>query len=179
MEYNKSDVISVGFILENCEDMFIPSYCFEYFNLKQYNDTDEYELECKIKRQDDIDYYDFGRNEYSPIQRLNKYKDITSCKLLLNNKQEVNCELVWNDGYDTENEYQSSESVNFKEIEIKIKVENYDEFMKEKHNISAYDMLTDFPDLENCNECWNKSICDKLENENNINICKVLSLMCK
>lgn len=179
MEYNKSDLISVRFILENCEDMIIPSPCFEYFKLKQYNDTDEYELECKIRKQDNINHYDFGTNIYSPIQRLNKFNDITRCNLLLNNKQEVSCTLVWKGMFDDENKYQRSELESFKEIEIKIKVDNYNEFMREKQNVSMYNILDDFSDLENCNECWNKSICDNLKTENNIDVCKVLNLMIK
>lgn len=179
MEYNKSDVISVRFILENCEDMIVPNYCFEYFNLKQYNNTDEYEFECKIRSQDDISYYDFGTSMYSPIQRLNKFNDITRCNLLLNDKREVRCDLVWNDRFGDENKYQSSKLESFKEIEIKIKVDNYNEFMREKQSVSAYNFLDDFSDLENCEECWNKSLCNNLKTENNIDICKVLNLMIK
>lgn len=179
IKYGKSDVISVEFVLENCECITIPSYCFEYFNLKQYNDTDEYELECKVRCQDDINYYDFGTNKYSPTQRLKKFNDITRCRLLLNNKQEVSCNLVWRDIFGDENKYQSSKSESFKEIEIKIKVDNYNEFMRDRQKVSTYNVLNGFSDLENCNECWNKSICDNLKTENNINICKVLNLMIK
>lgn len=177
MEYNKSDVISVEFLLENCEYMVIPSPCFQYFKLKQYNDTDEYELECKIRKQDDINYYDFGTNIYSPIQRLNNFNDITKCNLLLNDKREVGCDLVWNDMFGNENKYQSSKIESFKEIEIKIKVDNYNEFMREKQRVSMYNILDNFSDLENCNECWNKNLCENLKIENNIDVCKVLNLM--
>lgn len=179
MKYTLKDIKSVEFILENCESMIIPKECFDNFEIKEYDDfTYEYELKCKIISQDNIIYNDFGWSKHSPIDRLLRYNDIVRCRLILENTLEQEFNLVWHDSYKENNVYQQANKVDYKTLELMVKVKNYNDHMKSKQGEKVLDLLLDFPET-GCNDCWNKHICTELKSINDIKICDVLSLITK
>ena len=115
-KYNNQDIISVEFILENCESVWIPQNCFKYFKLNETNDG--YEMEAHIIDNGSLDGYLFDTK--SPLQRLNCYSDICHINLKLANGEAINISPVWCPEDDQNNNFQSSKLISYKEIVISI-----------------------------------------------------------
>lgn len=114
--YNKQDIISSEFILENCESVCIPQNCFKYFKLNETNDG--YEMDAHIIDNGNLDGYLFDTK--SPLQRLNYYSDICHINLKLSNGKMININPVWCPEDDQNNNFQSSNLISYKEIIISI-----------------------------------------------------------
>jgi hypothetical protein len=114
--YSKKDVKMVKFILENCETVWIPQECL--INFEANYTKDGYELDAHIIDNCKLDGYLFDTK--SPLQRLNHRSDICSVELELVNGEEIELALVWNpEGY-SDNNFQTSELLSYKELKISI-----------------------------------------------------------
>lgn len=152
---------SIEIVFENCESMIIPDRNIVDFSLKEYKGSDCWEMNLHIKGLNGIDYYDFGQNRYSPIERLQKYKDIVSVNVNDSVDGNFTYEMVWTDYYSDENMYQINDRTSWNEIIIKISVSNHKKYIKNKHEELFIDILSDYQQLENrCEDCYNNKICD-------------------
>ena len=110
-KYNNQDIISVEFILENCESVWIPQHCFKYFELNETSDG--YEMDAHIIDNGSLDGYLFDTK--SPLQRLNYYSDICHINLKLANGEVISISPVWCPEDDQNNNFQSSKLISYKE----------------------------------------------------------------
>lgn len=176
MKYNLKDTLSVEFILENCETILVPCYCFKEFELIEYNNMGIYELHCIIDKQDDLIYNDFNSNKTSPIRRLHENQDITSCHLVLFDGKMIHCKLVWYDVYGS-NKFQETKLVSFNKIEISVKRIDRKKATKEKHQLKLKEIISDIRHYRDCDDCWCQLECMDLDDARGINICDVLDIL--
>lgn len=117
--------ISLGF--ENCEGMKIPLQDITFFEERNG------EVEVAMKLSDKAEYNDFSYSDgMSPLQRINKYNDITHFELL-NEKKEI-VQAIYFPWYDPEpdnpymnmgrNEYQLSQFKSWNKLVLSIKKSN-------------------------------------------------------
>lgn len=177
--YNE-DIKYVTFVLENCEHIKVPIKNFTKFDLTKV-DNKYYNLECTIKKMDNIEYRSFT-NDFSPFNRLSMSDDITRIELEFTDGTEHSVQLVW-EGTDFINYCQISHMISWNEISISINEENIMKRMKAQCANKADGILNilyqDFV-IDSCSDCCYKSDCDKLrKNNNDITICDVLELMQK
>lgn len=166
-KYNKQDIISVKFILENCENVRIPQNCFKYFELNETNDG--YELNAHIIDNGSLDGYLFDTK--SPLQRLNYYSDICHINLELLNGEVINISPVWNPEDNQNNTFQSSKLISYKEIVISInkyeKELSIKDVLKLQHGTIVVDDEGDEYIVEEDEECkylFDTYITDKILN---------------
>lgn len=177
---NIKEIKNVTFILENCEYITIPVDNFLKLDLTEV-DNEYYNLECVIKKMDNIEYSPFT-NDLSPFNRLSMSDDITSIELEFKNGTIKLIQLVW-EGTDTTNYCQISSMISWNKISIAICEENVMKRMKEQCTNKADEILNilyqDFA-INTCSNCYYKPDCDKLrKNNNDIDICDILDLMQK
>ena len=176
--YNK-DIKYVAFVLENCEHVKIPIENFTKLDLTKVDD--EYNLECAIKKMDNIEYCPFT-NDFSPFNRLSMSDDIVRIELELIDGTEHSVQPYWK-GIGFNNYCQISHVISWNKISISINEENMMKKMKEQCADKANRILNilyqDFA-IDSCNNCCYKADCDKLrKNNNDVTICDVLELMQK
>lgn len=177
---NIKEIKNVTFILENCEYITVPIRNFLKLNLTEV-DNEYYNLECVIKKMDNIEYRPFT-NDLSPFNRLSMSDDITSIELEFKNGTIKLIQLVW-EGTDTTNYCQISHVISWNKISISINKENVMEKMKAQCANKADKMLDilhqDFV-IDTCSDCCYKSDCEDLrKNNNDVTICDILELMRK
>ena len=177
---NIKEIKNVTFILENCEYITVPIEDFLKLDLTEV-DNEYYNLECVIKKMDNIEYRSFT-NDLSPFNRLSMSDDIVRIELEFTNEIKKSIQPVWKGTYST-NYCQISHVISWNEISITICEENVMKKMKEQCANKANRMLDilyqDFA-INRCSECCYKEDCEKLRKENNdITICDILELMQK
>lgn len=110
-QINTKDLLGIGLIFENCEGMFIPVESF----------TDLYiqdgEIDTYINLSDKIEYKGFDNS--TPLQRINKYDDITSVNLIYKDK-DMEYQTVWYNAWEQENRYQTSELISWNKLHLEI-----------------------------------------------------------
>lgn len=177
---NIKEIKNVTFILENCEYITVPVKNFLKLDLTEV-DNEYYNLECVIKKMDNIEYRPFT-NDLSPFNRLSMSDDITRLEIEFTDGTIKLIQLVW-EGTDFNNYCQISHVISWNEISISINEENMIKKMKEQCADKANRILNilyqDFA-IDSCNNCCYKADCEKLrKNNNGIDICAISDLMQK
>lgn len=172
---NIKEIKNVTFILENCEYITVPVKNFLKLDLTEV-DNEYYNLECVIKKMDNIEYRPFT-NDLSPFNRLSMSDDITRLEIEFTDGTIKLIQLVW-EGTDTTNYCQISYMIGWNKISINIDKENTIKKMKEQCADKA-DKILDIL-YHSCNECCYEPDCEDLrKNNNDITICDILKLMQK
>lgn len=177
---NIKEIKNVTFILENCEYITVPVKNFLKLDLTEV-DNEYYNLECVIKKMDNIEYRPFT-NDLSPFNRLSMSDDITRLEIEFTDGTIKLIQLVW-EGTDTTNYCQISYMIGWNKISINIDKENTIKKMKEQCADKADKILDilyqDFA-INRCSECCYKEDCENLrKNNNDVTICDILNLMQK
>lgn len=177
---NIKEIKNVTFILENCEYITVPIEDFLKLDLTEV-DNEYYNLECVIKKMDNIEYRSFT-NDLSPFNRLSMSDDIVRIELEFTNEIKKSIQPVWKGTYST-NYCQISHVISWNEISISINEENVMKKMKEQcanKTDKILDILYQDFVIDSCSNCCYKPDCDKLrKNNNGIDICAILDLMQK
>lgn len=180
-----NNVESVEFVLENCEYITIPKGCFKSLKLTECK-NEEYELECKIEGMDDIVYSSFRPLKQSPLERLNEYNDIVRLEITYIDDSTETFNLVWLDWHGCDNDFQTTSMASYKELDISVKVDNKNKFIKNKcdndvmsiFNNIGYDVLDICEEGNYDNEeCCYNGICNNLRKDNKNTICDILNMM--
>ena len=170
----KCNIEKVEFILENTESMIIPYESFEYFKLSKTTFEKEYNLECRIIKQDNIDYGSFGFYSLSPLQRIHEFNDIVAVRVTTTDGFHKRYDIIWDVTNFQDNSLQKTTLYNFNDLEINIREDNYYKCdIKEKHKKMIEEMLDDYDKMENCEKCWYEQQCK----EGYLAICNALSLL--
>jgi hypothetical protein len=177
---NIKEIKSVTFVCENCEFIKIPIENFTKLDLTKV-DNKYYNLECTIKKMDNIEYHSFT-NDFSPFNRLSMSDDIVRIELELIDGTEHSVQPYWK-GIGFNNYCQISHVISWNKISISINEENMMKKMKEQCADKANRILNilyqDFA-IDSCSNCCYKADCEKLrKNNNDITICTILDLMQK
>ena len=177
---NIKEIKNVTFILENCEYVTVPVENFLKLDLTEV-DNKYYNLECVIKKMDNIEYRPFTNN-LSPFNRLSMSDDITTLEIEFTDGTIKLIQPVW-EGMIFTNYCQISHVISWNEISISINKENVMKKMKEQCADKANRILDilyqDFA-INRCSECCYKEDCENLrKNNNDITICDILDLMQK
>lgn len=177
---NIKEIKNVTFILENCEYVTVPVENFLKLDLTEV-DNEYYNLECVIKKMDNIEYRPFT-NDLSPFNRLSMSDDIVKIELEFKNGTIKLIRPVW-EGTDFNNYCQISHMISWNEISIAICEENMIKKMKKQCANKADEILDilyqDFA-INRCSNCCYKPDCENLrKNNNGIDICAILDLMQK
>lgn len=181
-----NNVESVEFVLENCEYITIPKGYFKSLKLTEYKD-EEYELECKIEGMDDIVYSSFRPLKQSPLERLNEYNDIVRLVITYMDDSIKSFDLVWLNWHGSDNDFQTTNMISYKELDISVKVYNKNKFIKNKCDNDVMSIFNNIGDdvLDICEEsdynekcCYNE-ICNNLRKDNKNTICYTLNMMLK
>ena len=177
---NIKEIKNVTFILENCEYVTVPIRNFSKLDLTKV-DNKYYNLECTIKKMDNIEYRSFT-NDFSPFNRLSMSDDIVRIELELIDGTIKLIHLYWK-GAGFNNYCQISHVISWNEISISINEENMMKKMKEqcvdKVNRILDILYQDFA-IDSCGNCCYKEDCENLrKNNNDVTICDILDLMQK
>lgn len=182
-----NNVESVEFVLENCEYITIPKGYFKSLKLTEYKD-EEYELDCKIYGVDNIVYTSLDQlsSKQNPLKRLNEYNDIVRLVITYIDDSTETFNLVWLDWHGCDNDFQTTSMASYKELDISVKVDNKNKFIKNKcdndvmsiFNNIGYDVLDicEEGDYDNEECCYNE-ICNNLRKNNKNTICDTLNMM--
>ena len=138
---NKIDLKNIkriNFVFENCEEIRFPIECFKDLEII-CSDLENYKgylksIKCKIIDDINVEVGLYNKTT-SPIQRINKYDDITHIYLYDNENNEIKLEIPWyyeNEYNIPKNNYnQHSKLISYKEIELYI-AENSREYTLEE-----------------------------------------------
>lgn len=181
-----NNVESVEFVLENCEYITIPKDYFKSLKLTEYKD-EEYELDCKIYGVDNIVYTSLGQlsSKQNPLKRLNEYNDIVRLVITYIDDPTETFNLVWLDWHGCDNDFQTTSMVSYKELDISVKVDNKNKFIKNKcdddvmsiFNNIGYDVLDICEGSDYNEKCCYNEICNNLRKDNKNTICDTLNMM--
>lgn len=138
---NKIDLKNIkriNFVFENCEEIRFPIECFKDLEII-CSDLENYKgylksIKCKIIDDINVEVGLYNKTT-SPIQRINKYDDITHIYLYDNENNEIKLVIPWyyeNEYNIPKNNYnQHSKLISYKEIELYI-AENSREYTLEE-----------------------------------------------
>ena len=119
-----NNIKEIKFVLENCESINIPYECFDKFEFTTDSDNEYIQtLNCTITDNGKIEYgMTYDGNITSPVQRLNKYRDICCVNIIYNDESTVEGNIKWHDNIDNEdmNDNQTNELIDYRTINIKI-----------------------------------------------------------
>lgn len=154
MIIKRENIKLIEFVFENCETIKIPIECFNKINIDEWGEVEHEstlnEFHCVIEDNGDMKYGMGFDSFVAPMQRINKYDDITSIYIYFNNTDEYKdgfqLYINWGSDYNRcDNINQRSNKISYSELELKI-----GEFARE-FNISEvleFDDNTKFYDAE-------------------------------
>jgi len=119
-----NNIKNISFTLENCEGVLVPFKCFKKFKVVENNKNADklFILECLIEDNGEIEYTStWMKNTTSPIQRLGRGDDITSIYITYDDDSTQRYSIPWYDYNPNSNKNQSSQMIDYKTVQIKIK----------------------------------------------------------
>lgn len=182
-----NNVKSVEFVLENCEYITVPKGCFKGLELIEY-ENEEYELDCKIYGVDSIVYSSLSQlsSKQNPLKRLNEYNDIVRLVITYIDDSTKTFDLVWLDWHGDDNDFQTTNMISYKELDISVKVNNRNKFIKNKCDNDVMSIFNNIGHdvLDMCEEgcynnerCYYNKICNNLRENTQNTICETLNIM--
>lgn len=116
---NTKDLLGLELGFENCESMFIPIEAFKVLKLDGQGN-----VQAVINLRDTINYKTCAHKRLTPLERINKYNDITSIELAYKNKN-ITYEIKWWENpnpyiMEQENKYQTSNLIAYDKLYLKI-----------------------------------------------------------
>lgn len=109
--------------MSNYETLEVPIECFKNIKISETSNPNEVELDACIV--DNGIRYIMTSNLYtSPIKRLSMSPSISSITVKYTDGKKIDKNVVWNSKDYSENRYQKTKLINYKEIEISIKESN-------------------------------------------------------
>lgn len=111
-EINIKYLLGIDLGFENCEGMFIPVEALDNLYIK------DGEINTYINLNEKIEYGGFY-DDLTPLQRINKYDDITSVNLIYKDN-DVEYEIVRSNEWEQENRYQTSELIFWNKLHLEI-----------------------------------------------------------
>ena len=136
----------VNIVFENCEEMKVPYDSIYEFEINPSTS----EIKLGIRGIDKIIYNSFGFS-MSPIDRINRYDDITSLEVVGELTEII--PINWYDIDSQENRYQKSNVISFNDIEITISKEVVNERKLKMHKQAVDEMLSYFDNIK-CEDCY-------------------------
>ena len=118
--YTKDDIVSIYFGLENHESFILSKSCFKELVIRQVEKR-LFEIEAYIVDNGEIETCISAYKNLSPLQRLNKYRDIVHIHIELNDGSCVKGEAIWlYQSSNGDNRYQETELLNYRELKLRI-----------------------------------------------------------